>query len=49
MNKMHICVNPQDSLTLSQEHGRFKESGQIPQKSSESSYVFFYFSRFPAG
>lgn len=46
MNKMHICVNPQDSL--SQEHGLFKESGQIPQKSSESSYVFFYFPGFPA-
>lgn len=46
MNKMHICVNPQDSL--SQEHGLFKESGQIPQKSSESSYVFFYFPGVPA-
>lgn len=46
MNKMHICANPQDSLP--QEHGLFKESGQIPQKSSESSYVFFYFPRFPA-
>lgn len=46
MNKMHICVKPQDSLA--QEHGLFKESGQIPQKSSESSYVFLLLPRVPA-
>lgn len=46
MNKMHICVNPQDSLF--REHGLFKESGQIPLKPSESSYVFFHFPGFPA-
>lgn len=48
---MPICESPTPSLSPSlslQNTGFFKESGQIPQKSSESSYVFFYFPGRPA-
>lgn len=46
---MHICVNPRDSLSLSLENtGFLKESGQIPWRSSESSYVSFYSPGVPA-